>query len=59
MNIDMYVYMMFCDCVRHEFTRVYVGIYGLHVYICIYIYMHTNMCMHVYIGIFVSVCIWI
>lgn len=46
MNIEMYVYMMFSDCVRHMFTRVYVGIYGLHVYICIYIYKHTNMCMH-------------
>lgn len=28
MNISMYVYMMFYECVRYAFTRVYVGIHG-------------------------------
>lgn len=73
MNIDMYVYMMFCECVRHVFTRVYVGGYTwvicrcmhIHLYAhnyvhaCIYRYIckSTYMDMNMYIWIYVCVCI--
>lgn len=61
MNIDMYVYMMFCECVRHVFTRVYVGEYTWVICRCMHIHLYAHNYVHtcIYIGIFVRVCVWI